>query len=54
MEYVRWGIQRGMGIDNLPTLSFLTNADNDFFEELAKYRAARRIWAREDAQYLQR
>ncbi len=48
MEYVRWGIQRGMGIDEFaPRLSFFFNAHNDFFEEVAKYRAARRIWARE-------
>ncbi|MBI5301211.1 MAG: methylmalonyl-CoA mutase family protein [Chloroflexi bacterium] len=47
MEYVRWGIQRGMNIDEFaPRLSFFFNAHNDFFEEIAKYRAARRIWAR--------
>jgi methylmalonyl-CoA mutase N-terminal domain/subunit len=48
MEYVRWGLQRGMSIDEFaPRLSFFFNAHNDFFEEIAKYRAARRIWARE-------
>ncbi len=48
MEYVRWGIARGMDIDEFaPRLSFFFNAHNDFFEEIAKYRAARRIWARE-------
>ena len=48
MEYVRWGIQRGMDVDTFaPRLSFFFNAHNDFFEEIAKYRAARRIWARE-------
>jgi methylmalonyl-CoA mutase N-terminal domain/subunit len=48
MEYVRWGIKRGMDIDEFaPRLSFFFNAHNDFFEEIAKYRAARRIWARE-------
>jgi len=48
MEYVRWGIQRGMEVDEFaPRLSFFFNAHNDFFEEIAKYRAARRIWARE-------
>ena len=48
MEYVRWGITRGMGVDEFaPRLSFFFNAHNDFFEEIAKYRAARRIWARE-------
>lgn len=47
-EYVRWGIERGMGVDDFaPRLSFFFNAHNDFFEEIAKYRAARRIWARE-------
>jgi methylmalonyl-CoA mutase, N-terminal domain len=48
LEYVRWGIQRGMDVDEFaPRLSFFFNAHNDFFEEVAKYRAARRIWARE-------
>jgi len=48
MEYVRWALQRGMDIDSFaPRLSFFFNAHNDFFEEIAKYRAARRIWARE-------
>ncbi len=48
MEYVRWAIRRGLGIDEFaPRLSFFFNAHNDFFEEIAKYRAARRIWARE-------
>ncbi len=47
MEYVRWGIARGIKIDDFaPRLSFFFNAHNDFFEEIAKYRAARRIWAR--------
>jgi methylmalonyl-CoA mutase N-terminal domain/subunit len=47
MEYVRWGIARGMNVDEFaPRLSFFFNAHNDFFEEIAKYRAARRIWAR--------
>jgi methylmalonyl-CoA mutase N-terminal domain/subunit len=48
MEYVRWGVARGMSVDEFaPRLSFFFNAHNDFFEEIAKYRAARRIWARE-------
>lgn len=48
MEYVRWGLERGLDIDDFaPRLSFFFNAHNDFFEEIAKYRAARRIWARE-------
>ena len=48
LEYVRWGIARGMDVDEFaPRLSFFFNAHNDFFEEVAKYRAARRIWARE-------
>ena len=48
LEYVRWALERGMDIDDFaPRLSFFFNAHNDFFEEIAKYRAARRIWARE-------
>ena len=48
LEYVRWCLQRGLAIDEFaPRLSFFFNAHNDFFEEIAKYRAARRIWARE-------
>jgi len=48
LEYVRWGIARGMDVDRFaPRLSFFFNAHNDFFEEIAKYRAARRIWATE-------
>ncbi len=48
MEYVRWAVQRGLTVDEFaPRLSFFFNAHNDFFEEIAKYRAARRIWARE-------
>ena len=47
-EYVRWAIDRGLDVDDFaPRLSFFFNAHNDFFEEIAKYRAARRIWARE-------
>lgn len=47
MEYVRWAVERGLDVDEFaPRLSFFFNAHNDFFEELAKYRAARRIWAR--------
>ena len=47
-EYVRRCVERGMDVDDFaPRLSFFFNAHNDFFEEIAKYRAARRIWARE-------
>ena len=47
-EYVRWALDRGLEIDEFaPRLSFFFNAHNDFFEEIAKYRAARRIWAKE-------
>ena len=47
-EYVRRCIERGMDVDDFaPRLSFFFNAHNDFFEEIAKFRAARRIWARE-------
>jgi methylmalonyl-CoA mutase N-terminal domain/subunit len=46
--YVEWATARGMDIDAFaPRLSFFFNAHLDFFEEIAKYRAARRIWARE-------
>jgi methylmalonyl-CoA mutase N-terminal domain/subunit len=45
LEYVEWGMRRGLQIDEfVPQLSFFFNAHNDFFEEIAKYRAARRIW----------
>jgi methylmalonyl-CoA mutase, N-terminal domain len=48
MEYVRWGVERGLKVDEFANrLSFFFNAHNDLFEEIAKYRAARRIWARE-------
>jgi methylmalonyl-CoA mutase N-terminal domain/subunit len=48
MEYVRWGIERGLDVDEFaPRLSFFFNSHNDFFEEICKFRAARRIWARE-------
>ena len=45
IEYVEWGIRRGLKVDDfVPSLSFFFNAHNDFFEEIAKYRAARRVW----------
>jgi methylmalonyl-CoA mutase N-terminal domain/subunit len=48
LTYVQWCVDRGMDVDDFaPRLSFFFNAHNDFFEEIAKYRAARRIWARE-------
>jgi methylmalonyl-CoA mutase N-terminal domain/subunit len=44
--YVEWALERGLEIDDFaPRLSFFFNAHLDFFEEIAKYRAARRIWA---------
>ncbi len=46
--YVEWALERGLAVDDFaPRLSFFFNAHLDFFEEIAKYRAARRIWARE-------
>ena len=46
VEYVEWAIARGLPVDSFaPRLSFFFNAHNDFFEEIAKYRAARKIWA---------
>ena len=48
LEYVEWGVKAGLDVDEfVPRISFFFNAHNDFFEEVAKYRAARRIWARE-------
>jgi methylmalonyl-CoA mutase N-terminal domain/subunit len=48
LEYVEWGLKAGLDLDLfVPRISFFFNAHNDFFEEVAKYRAARRIWARE-------
>jgi methylmalonyl-CoA mutase N-terminal domain/subunit len=48
LEYVEWGLKAGLDLDVfVPRISFFFNAHNDFFEEIAKYRAARRIWARE-------
>lgn len=48
LEYVDWGLKAGLELDVfVPRISFFFNAHNDFFEEVAKYRAARRIWARE-------
>jgi methylmalonyl-CoA mutase N-terminal domain/subunit len=45
--YVEWALARGLDVDEFaPRLSFFFNAHIDFFEEIAKYRAARRIWAR--------
>ncbi len=47
VEYVQYGIERGLDVDEfVPRLSFFFNAHNDFFEEIAKYRAARVIWAK--------
>ena len=47
IEYVQWCVDAGMRVDDFaPRLSFFFNSHNDFFEEVAKFRAARRIWAR--------
>ncbi|MGC2639384.1 MAG: methylmalonyl-CoA mutase family protein [Acidobacteriaceae bacterium] len=47
VEYVEWALRRGLKVDDFaPRLSFFFNAHNDFFEEIAKYRAARKIWYR--------
>ena len=46
IEYVQAAVERGLAVDDFaPRLSFFFNAHNDFFEEIAKYRAARKIWA---------
>jgi methylmalonyl-CoA mutase, N-terminal domain len=48
LTYVERAVERGLDVDDFaPRLSFFFNAHIDFFEEIAKYRAARRIWARE-------
>ncbi len=47
IEYVQWCVDRGLDVDAIaPRISFFFNIHNDFFEEIAKLRAARRIWAR--------
>ena len=47
IEYVQWCVDAGMKVDDFaPRLSFFFNSHSDFFEEIAKFRAARRIWAR--------
>ena len=46
LEYVQWGVDAGLHVDAfVPQMSFFFNAHSDFFEEIAKYRAARRLWA---------
>src|SRR5206468_10354034 len=45
--YVRWCVERGLNVDSFaPRISFFFNIHNDFFEEVAKLRAARRVWAK--------
>jgi methylmalonyl-CoA mutase N-terminal domain/subunit len=47
VEYVEWALRRGLNIDEFgPRLSFFFNSHNDFFEEIAKFRASRKIWHR--------
>jgi methylmalonyl-CoA mutase, N-terminal domain len=47
IEYVQWCVEAGLDVDSFaPRLSFFFNSHSDFFEEIAKFRAARRIWAR--------
>ena len=46
IEYVQWGVEAGLALDSfVPRISFFFNAHSDFFEEIAKYRAARALWA---------
>ncbi len=48
LEYVKWGVAAGLDPNEfVPRMSFFFDVHNDFFEEIAKFRAARRIWARE-------
>jgi len=47
LEYVKWAVERGLNVDDFaPRLSFFFDVHNDFFEEIGKFRAARRMWAR--------
>jgi len=47
VEYVEWALRRGLNVDEFgPRLSFFFNSHNDFFEEIAKFRASRKIWLR--------
>src|SRR5579884_490797 len=47
VEYVEWALRRGLNVDDFgPRLSFFFNSHNDFFEEIAKFRAARKVWYR--------
>ena len=55
IEYVEAGVDAGLDVDQfVPRMSFFFNAHSDFFEEIAKYRAARRIWARSHARTIRR
>jgi methylmalonyl-CoA mutase N-terminal domain/subunit len=46
IEYAEWAVERGLAVDQFaPRFSFFFNSHNDFFEEIAKFRAARRLWA---------
>jgi methylmalonyl-CoA mutase, N-terminal domain len=48
LEYVKWGVDAGLDVDTfVPRISFFFDVHNDLFEEMAKFRAARRIWAKE-------
>jgi len=47
VEYVEWALRRGLAVDDFaPRLSFFFNSHNDFFEEISKFRAARKVWYR--------
>src|SRR5215813_8136349 len=47
VEYIEWALRRGLAVDDFaPRLSFFFNSHNDFFEEIAKFRAARKVWYR--------
>jgi methylmalonyl-CoA mutase N-terminal domain/subunit len=54
IEYVEWALREGdsRSTTSRPRLSFFFNAQNNFFEEIAKYRAARKVWATADARSL--
>ena len=55
IEYVQWGVDAGLDVDDfVPRISFFFNAHSDFFEEIAKYRAARKHLGARDARPVRR
>ena len=55
IEYVQYGVDAGLDVDDFaPRISFFFNSHSDFFEEIAKFRAARKLWARGHARTVRR